>query len=94
MGLLHLNLKGEYFDEIKAGTKTEEYRLYNEFWRKRLLLRQYDGILIKRGYPKKDDASRIIRRPWKGCRITTITHKNFGDKPVRVFAIDVSGGAL
>lgn len=33
---LHLNLKGEYFHAIRAGKKVEEYRLYNEYWRKRL----------------------------------------------------------
>lgn len=33
---LHLNLKGEYFHAIRAGKKVEEYRLYNDYWRKRL----------------------------------------------------------
>lgn len=28
MADLHLNLKGEYFDQIKAGVKTFEFRLY------------------------------------------------------------------
>lgn len=32
MADLHLALKGEYFDAIKAGTKTEEYRLCNRHW--------------------------------------------------------------
>lgn len=30
MSTLHLPLKGEYFDQIKAGTKPEEFRLAND----------------------------------------------------------------
>ncbi|WP_368859293.1 ASCH domain-containing protein, partial [uncultured Fusobacterium sp.] len=29
---LHLNLKKEYFDEIKKGTKKIEYRSKNQYW--------------------------------------------------------------
>lgn len=44
---LHLNLKGEYFHAIRAGKKVEEYRLYNEYWRKRLEGREYERLIIK-----------------------------------------------
>ena len=49
---LHLNLKGEYFDEIVAGTKPFEYRLKNNYWTKRLVGRRYKYVLFKRGYPE------------------------------------------
>ena len=88
--ILHLNLKAEYFDQIKDGSKKEEYRLYNDYWRKRLLFRKYAGILIKRGYPKRGDASKTIERLWRGWTIKEITHPHFGDKPVQVFAIRVN----
>lgn len=36
MAKLVLPLKAEYFDAIRDGTKTEEYRLANDYWIKRL----------------------------------------------------------
>ncbi|HEK4046067.1 TPA: ASCH domain-containing protein [Pseudomonas aeruginosa] len=90
MRTLTLPLKGEYFDEIKAGTKPEEYRQVTSYWRKRLEGRSYDSIELTRGYPKRDDAARRLVLPWKGYRVATITHPHFGADPVEVFAIDVS----
>lgn len=94
MAILYLNLKGEYFDQIKAGTKRFEYRLCSGHWKRRLLskgkINSFDGIVIRRGYPKADDHSRHIIRPWRGARIETIDHIEFGKKPVRVFAIRVN----
>ena len=87
---LHLNLKGCYFDQIKSGEKKYEYRLFNEFWIKRLLMKRYDKIVIKRGYPRSDDKERIIERPWLGYHRETIQHEHFGPEPVEVFAIRVN----
>jgi ASC-1-like (ASCH) protein len=43
---LHLHLKAKYFDEIKAGIKTEEYRLYNDHWRQYMYMhREATGII-------------------------------------------------
>jgi len=83
-------MKGCYFDEIKAGTKDEEYRLVTPYWKSRIQCRKYKGIVIRRGYPKSGDLSRIITRPWKGYEIKTITHPHFGSEPVKVFAITVN----
>ena len=87
--MLTLHLKGEYFHAIKNGTKTEEYRLNNEFWKKRLVGRQYDNVTFCLGYPKRDDTERRITRPYNGYKMKTITHPHFGDSPVDVFAIKV-----
>lgn len=89
MSTLHLPMKGEYFDQIKAGTKPEEFRLANDYWRKRLVGRTYDRIVLTRGYPKRGDADRRLVLPWRGYRLTTITHPHFGKQPVEVFAINV-----
>lgn len=89
MTTLHLNLRGEYFDAIAAGTKLFEYRLCTLYWRKRLELRAYDWIELARGYPARDDAARRLRLPWRGFEVQTITHPHFGDDPVEVFAIHV-----
>lgn len=34
--MLTFNLKKEWFDKIKSGEKTHEYRIYKPYWRKRL----------------------------------------------------------
>jgi len=86
---LHLNLKKEYFDAIKSGKKRFEYRLFNDFWKKRLIGKPFKSIVIKLGYPKKNDKNRTIIRKWQGYEVKTINHSFFGSKPVRVFAIRV-----
>lgn len=88
--VLHLPLKGIYFDQIKSGDKLEEFRLVTPYWAKRLEGREYDRIEIAKGYPPRDDKERRISRPWKGFRKTTITHPHFGADPVEVYAILVN----
>ena len=90
MRTLQLALKREYFEAIRDGKKLFEYRLYNDYWRKRIEGKDFDEIVLTLGYPKKTDMSRRITRPWKGYIFPTITHKQFGDKPVKVFAIIVN----
>lgn len=91
MADLVLPLKACYFGDIKAGTKPEEFRLYTPYWRRRLEGRTFDRIVLTLGYPKRDDTERRLIRPWRGYRVTTITHPHFGQGPVQVFAIDVRG---
>lgn len=88
--ILQLALNGEYFDAIKAGTKHEEFRLCTPYWTRRLVNREYVGIVLTRGYPPRADASRRLEFPWRGYRIDTITHRHFGPTPVTVFAIKVA----
>ncbi|KDD44670.1 hypothetical protein L532_2287 [Bordetella bronchiseptica OSU095] len=92
MADLHLALKGEYFDAIKAGTKTEEYRLCTPYWQKRLAnhFGLYDRIVLTRGYPKRTDEARRLVLPWQGYAIKSITHPHFGPDPVMVYAIKVA----
>lgn len=63
---LIIPVNGVYFDQIKAGTKTEEYRLVNDYWSKRLEGRDYRYVVMTRGYPKADDASRRLVLHWRG----------------------------
>lgn len=88
--VLNLNLKREYFEQIRDSAKTEEYRLVTPYWSKRLARQSYDEIHIMMGYPKKGDTSRTIVRAWWGVKVKTITHPHFGGRPVQVFAIDVT----
>lgn len=87
--VLTIPLKGVYFDQIEAGEKHEEYRKVTDYWRKRLEGREYDRIVLTRGYPKADDHSRRLVKPWRGYIVRTITHPHFGPDPVRVYAIRV-----
>jgi len=89
VAVLHLNLKGEYFDQIKSGAKLHEYRLASK-WLKRLDDKAFDRIFVKRGYSKAGDMERIIERPWRGYELQTIKHPHFGDEPVQVCAIRVN----
>jgi len=87
MKTLHLNLKSEYFEQIKAGVKKFEFRLATEFWDKRLMNRCYDNILIKKGYPKKDDKEKILEFKWSGAVKQSLSHPHFGKDCVEVYAI-------
>lgn len=90
MKTITLPVKAIYFDEIKAGTKTEEYRRVCPHWSKRLEFVTPDQVVITKGYPKRDDTERRLVFPWRGFTVKTITHEFFGPEPVEVFAIKVS----
>lgn len=97
MANLQLAVNGEYFDQMKRGEKTEEYRLYNEYWRSRLVFEgfftaphKFDRLIITRGYPKREDTSKRIDIPYDGYEVKVITHPHFGPDPVKVFAIRVN----
>lgn len=87
---LTIPVDGVYFDQIKAGTKTEEFRLVKPKWTKALEGRVYEHVIMTRGYPKRDDHANRLVTPWRGYTLKTITHPHFGDDPVEVYAIDVS----
>lgn len=90
MGNLQLAVNGEYFDQMKRGEKVEEYRLVNPYWGNRIFGRQYDRLVITRGYPKREDLSKRIDVPYDGYEVKVITHPHFGPDPVKVFAIKVN----
>jgi hypothetical protein len=92
MRTLTLHVKSEYFDQIRSGEKTEEFRVANHFWKMRLTepMVDYDKVVICKGYPSRHDLARRIERPWSGCVLKTIVHKHFGPDPVEVFAIRVN----
>ena len=53
---LHLSLKREYFEQIRDGEKWFEYRLCNDYWRKRLDAHgAYHQIVLTLGYPARDE---------------------------------------
>lgn len=86
---LILNLKREYFEQIKSGIKTEEYRLCTPYWQKRLEGKSFDKVIIKLGYPKNSEIEKIMEFTWRGYKKKKILHKHFGEDPVKVYAIKV-----
>ena len=52
MKVLHLTLKKKWFDMILSGEKKAEYREVTEYWRIRLVGKNFDAILFKNGYGK------------------------------------------
>ncbi|WP_323775986.1 ASCH domain-containing protein [Leisingera sp.] len=90
MRTLYLPMKGIYFDQIKSGEKVSEFREVKPIWEKRLEGREYDQIVLTRGYPKKGDPERTLVRPWRGCKRTWINHPHFGPQDVEVYAIRVN----
>ena len=88
--ILTLRMKGRWWNEIAAGTKTEELRLQTDYWQKRLVDVEYDEIQLWLGYPPRTDTSKLIRRKWVSAEPCNVLHEEFGPDPVAVFAIDVS----
>ena len=86
---LQLAVKSEYFDSINVGDKLEEFRLFNEYWKKRLVDRDYDKLIITKGYPKREDLTRRLTFKYDSYTVKTITHPHFGSLPVKVFAIKI-----
>ena len=92
MNILHLNLKTEYFNEIKEGNKPFEFRECKDHWRNKLINRDYDEVHFKLGYPKNDDTEKIIKRKYISYELKVINHPHFNDsKPTKVFAILTNG---
>ncbi len=87
MRKLHLALKAEYFNAIKSGEKCYEFRLYTDYWRKRIENREYDEIVLTLGYPKLGDTKRRIIRGWYGYKIVWVKHPVYGKNTTKMFAI-------
>jgi hypothetical protein len=80
---LFIIIKRKYFDEIRSGRKTKEYRLVTPYWTERLK-KPYTHIVFQVGYNKKNPRMKI---EYKGWEIENIRHEFFGNEKVTVFAI-------
>jgi len=80
---LFLILKSEWFYKIKSGQKKIEYRLCNDYWKKRLENKKYDYVVFQKGYSNKE---RIIFE-FISCEIVNLKNETFSDLEVKVFAI-------
>jgi hypothetical protein len=81
MKILHLPIKKEFFEQIAAGIKLEEYRQIKPYWISRLLkypysysqqyfhedmAKQYDVIYFRNGYAATDP---LLVVEYKGLKI-------------------------
>ena len=87
---LILPLKKRWFLDIQAGVKPFEYRLDTPYWQKRLVGKSYKNVIFTLGYPRRDDASRRIIKPWLGYEMQTVLSEEWSNKPMRCFAIHVA----
>ena len=68
--ILTLSMKFKYFDEIKAGIKTEEYRDVKDYWISRLKGKHFDVIELTRGrFVEKGDTENRLWFLFKGYEI-------------------------
>jgi hypothetical protein len=93
MTYLILPVKRKYFKQIQEGRKPFEYRLFNDYWKKRLIGKNYNNVIFTLGYPKRTDHSRRIVKPYKGYELQTVTHEEWNFIPQEVFAIYVHSEA-
>lgn len=81
--ILHIHVKKKYWELARLGIKEEEYRLIKPYWTTRLQ-KKYDLIYYYLGYTNK----KLIFK-YDGKKIKNILHLEFGDKPVKVYAISL-----
>lgn len=91
---LRIALKAIYFEQIKSGEKTEEYRVYNDFWRKRIEGKVFDTITLTLGYPKSGDKKRELKFTWNGYEVRNMLYHPETGKEEKVFAISLKGKKL
>ena len=87
--MLTFNLKKKWFDRIKSGEKTHEYREVKDYWTNRLynidtahcdyILLKHEFITFKCGYPKSDEEDKILK-----ARIKQITIINGQDTDLKI----------
>lgn len=78
--MLTFNVKKEWFDKIKSGEKTHEYRVVKDYWFKRLFLYSYiqarqtmiplhSKCIFCCGYPSKQDLQKRLQARIKSIYI-------------------------
>jgi len=95
--MLTFNLKKEWFDKIKSGEKTNEYREKTNYWFKRLFEYWYktkynesfgdkDIICFACGYPKADD---LEKRLFAKVKSVTVTYGKYTDLKINKPVFDI-----
>lgn len=95
--MLTFNVKKEWFEKIKSGEKTHEYREKTNYWFERLFHYWYKTlfqlpllneapICFACGYPKKDDKE---KRLFAKIKSVTITYGKYTDLKINQPVFDI-----
>jgi hypothetical protein len=68
MKTLNLTIKKEWFEKIASGEKKNEYRLYKDYWIKRLMkggnpyaaVREFEEVQFSAGYHRNAPRMRVV----------------------------------
>lgn len=86
--MLTFNLKKVWFEKIKSGEKTHEYRLQNKFWDIRMSnLKIGDIITFASGYPNREEKDKFLQA--KVIKITPISNGINTDLKVEAPVYDI-----
>lgn len=89
MSDLIIPVRRKWFEQIKVGTKTEEYRERKPYWTGRLIGHQYDRVIITLGYPSKWDWRRRLIFRYYGYVMKEVENEEFGGTKY-VYAIQLN----
>jgi hypothetical protein len=90
---LMLHLKGIYFDKIVRGEKDEEYRETTDYWKRRILGKTFDKLILVRGnYGNEKYPENVLVFPWNGYDVKTVGSWE-RQEMVEVFALKLRCGS-
>jgi len=84
MNILHLTLKKKWFDLIKSGEKTTEYRDIKDYWKKRLVTITNDKVLC----------TNFIGHPFNFNKFDKINFRNGYSKDSPEMVVEFKGISL
>ena len=87
MKILKLVLTDHWFEEIKSGRKTHEYREHTQYWENRLFNKHYDFVQFQKAYRKNPEKMTFVVKKIK-CRMDGINT----DLQKRCACFDISLG--
>lgn len=92
---LLLSVTTGVFDEIHMGAKIQEYRPYNNFWKRRLIGKSFTHVAIICGQNRGGKVQRTMVFQWCDYEIKTVRQgrgnagQGGGDGTVEVFAVNL-----
>lgn len=81
---LFLIVKKQYFEEIKSGIKTKEYKLATDYFSKKLIGRNYRTVTFQNVYSANSEK---LVLEYKGVDLEYFQCEFFGQNKVLVFSI-------
>lgn len=94
---LLLSVTTGVFDEIHIGAKVQEYRQYNNFWKRRLIGKNFTHVAVVCGQNRAGKVQRTMVFEWCGYEVKTVRQGRGngaqggegGCKAVEVFAVNL-----